>query len=42
MCGSDQTVDGGTVYKRLLIQAILQTENKVQKLALTGRCTLGR
>jgi hypothetical protein len=38
----DQKTDGGTVYKLMLITAILQTGKKVQKLALTGRNLLKR
>ena len=31
MCGSDQKADGGTVYKRMLIKAILQIGKKIKK-----------
>jgi hypothetical protein len=38
----DQKTDGGTVYKKILIDAKLKTEKTGQKSELTGRSPLRR
>jgi len=38
----NQKTDGGTVYKQILVNVILQTGKRCQKTELTWRCQLSR